>query len=147
MTVQISLKRNDWVFHFWNTILAICAVVDESQMSGHSDFRIFNSSGASSILTWVKADTARWRRLVAHMPTHSLTFHDNHYPIQLRFSVLCSLSILSPFLLSLPRTLVQLSRKLLGGRQRSDEFIFQPPKRQFKDIFRKRMVEARESVC
>ena len=27
-------------------------------MSGHSDFGIFNNVGASSILTWVKADTA-----------------------------------------------------------------------------------------
>ena len=28
------------------------------QMSGHSDFGIFNNSWASSIFTWVKADTA-----------------------------------------------------------------------------------------
>ena len=27
-------------------------------MSGHSEFRIFNEVGASSILTWVSADTA-----------------------------------------------------------------------------------------
>ena len=27
-------------------------------MSGHSDFGIFNNFGASSIFTWVKADTA-----------------------------------------------------------------------------------------
>ena len=27
-------------------------------MSGHSDFGIFNNVGASSILTWVQADTA-----------------------------------------------------------------------------------------
>ena len=27
-------------------------------MSGHSDFGIFNNEGASSILTWVQADTA-----------------------------------------------------------------------------------------
>ena len=28
------------------------------QMSGHSDFGIFNKLGASSIFTWVQADTA-----------------------------------------------------------------------------------------
>ena len=28
------------------------------QISGHSDFRVFNNDGASSILTWAKADTA-----------------------------------------------------------------------------------------
>ena len=39
-------------------ILAICVVVDESKKSGHSDLGIFSNFGASSILTWVYADTA-----------------------------------------------------------------------------------------
>ena len=30
MTIQIPLKRNDWVFQYWTMILAICVVVDES---------------------------------------------------------------------------------------------------------------------
>ena len=37
----------------WTMSLAICVVVDESKMSGHSDFGIFSNVGASSILTWV----------------------------------------------------------------------------------------------
>ena len=43
---------------FWTMIWAICVVVDESKMSGHYDFGIFNDCGASFILTRVSADTA-----------------------------------------------------------------------------------------
>ena len=44
---------------YWTMIGAICALVDVSQyLDGHSDFGILNSVGASSIFTWVKADTA-----------------------------------------------------------------------------------------
>ena len=35
------------------------------QMSGHSDFAIFNNFGASYIITWKKTDTAS-----ASCPTH-----------------------------------------------------------------------------
>ena len=49
-------------------------------ISGHSDFGIFNSDGASSILTWVQADTA-----TAACPEHpwsldmiSITFCSRH---------------------------------------------------------------------
>ena len=38
---------------YWTMILATCVVVDEIQMSGHSDLEIFNNFRASSILTWV----------------------------------------------------------------------------------------------
>ena len=42
----------------WTMIWAICVLVDVSKYPGHSDFGIFNNDGASSFLTWVKADTA-----------------------------------------------------------------------------------------
>ena len=38
---------------YWTMILAICVVVDESKMSGHSDLGIFSNFGVSSIFTWV----------------------------------------------------------------------------------------------
>ena len=71
MTVQISLKRNDWIFH---------AASGRTQISGHSDFRFFNDDCASSILTWVWADAAS-----AACPAHpgslamtSMTFCSRH---------------------------------------------------------------------
>ena len=43
---------------YWTMILAICVVGRQIQISGHSDFGIFNNVDASSILTCVQADTA-----------------------------------------------------------------------------------------
>ena len=43
---------------YWTMILAICARGRRIQISGHSDFGFFNNDGASSIFTWVYADTA-----------------------------------------------------------------------------------------
>ena len=43
---------------YWTMIWAILCFGRRIQTSGHSDFRIFNSDGASTILTWVSADTA-----------------------------------------------------------------------------------------
>ena len=58
MTVKISLKRNTTVSfildHDWGHLCRGGRI----QMSGHSDVGIFNNFGASSILTWVEADTA-----------------------------------------------------------------------------------------
>ena len=41
-------------------------------MSGHSDLGIFDHLGASSILTWVKADTAS-AACPAHPGSHAMT--------------------------------------------------------------------------
>ena len=57
MTIQISFKRNDWIFHTGPLILAICASVDVSKYLGILTGN-FNDVCASSILTCVKADTA-----------------------------------------------------------------------------------------
>ena len=43
---------------YWTMILAILCRGRRIQMSGHSDFGIFNNFGASSIFTWKQADTA-----------------------------------------------------------------------------------------
>ena len=53
MTVQIPFKRSIRDHDFGHT-----CVGRGIQISGHSDFGIFNYVGASSILTWVLADTA-----------------------------------------------------------------------------------------
>ena len=57
MTVQVSRKRNDWIFHTGHDLGHLCSGT-RTQISGHSDFGFFNSDGASSILTWVWADIA-----------------------------------------------------------------------------------------
>ena len=43
---------------YWTMILAILSFGRRIQVSGHSDTGIFNNVSASSILTWVSADTA-----------------------------------------------------------------------------------------
>ena len=43
---------------YWTMILANLCFGKRIQISGHSDFGIFNNVGASSILTWVYAGTA-----------------------------------------------------------------------------------------
>ena len=43
---------------YWTMIWAILCCGRRIQISGHSDFGIFINVGASSILTWVLADTA-----------------------------------------------------------------------------------------
>ena len=57
MTIQISVKRNDWVFLLDHDLGHLCRG-RRIQMSGHSDLGIFSNLGASSIFTWVQADTA-----------------------------------------------------------------------------------------
>ena len=57
MTVQIPFKRNDWVFDTGPWFVHLC-FGRRIQISGHSDFGILNDVDASSILTWVQADTA-----------------------------------------------------------------------------------------
>ena len=56
MTLQISLKKNDWS-SIMDHDLAICVSVNVSK-SGHSDLGIFNNVDSSSLLTWVLADAA-----------------------------------------------------------------------------------------
>ena len=50
MTVQIPFLKNYWVFH--------TGPLFGKRTSGHPDFGTLNNVGASSILTWVSADTA-----------------------------------------------------------------------------------------
>ena len=72
MTVQISFKMNDWVFHTGPMIWAICALADVSVYLDILILRFFKkkmNDGASSILTWVSADTAS-----AACPAHPGSF-------------------------------------------------------------------------
>ena len=57
MTIQIPFKRNDWSSILDHDLGHLCRG-RRIQMSGHSDLGIFNNLGASSIFTWVQADTA-----------------------------------------------------------------------------------------
>ena len=56
MTIKISLKKNDWVFHTDHDFGHLCRG-RRIQMSGHSDLGIFSNSEVSSIFIWVSADT------------------------------------------------------------------------------------------
>ena len=57
MTIEISFKRNDWICHTGPLFFGHFCRGRWIQMPGHSDFGIFNHFGASSIFTWVLADT------------------------------------------------------------------------------------------
>ena len=58
MTVQIPLKKINWVFHTGTMIFGHLCRGRRIQLSGHSDFGIFNNLWASSIWTWVQPDIA-----------------------------------------------------------------------------------------
>ena len=60
--------------------------------SHHSDLERTRKSHCVNTITdhRDKKNTQRRGILVAHMPTHTLTFHDNHYHSHLCFSLLCS---------------------------------------------------------
>ena len=81
MTVKIPFARNDWVFHtgpwFWPHVQR------RIKIPGLSDFGIFKN-GASSILTWVWADTTpaacrhfwrRWTLLCGYCIRAWIIFH------------------------------------------------------------------------
>ena len=57
MTVQISFKRNDWVFLLDHDFGQLCRG-GRTHISRHSDGGMFSKVSACSILTWVYADTA-----------------------------------------------------------------------------------------
>ena len=58
MTVQIPFERNDWIFHTGPWFLPFCASVDVSKYLDILTLDFLNNVDASSILTWVSADTA-----------------------------------------------------------------------------------------
>ena len=55
MTIQILIKEEQLGLPHWTMILAICVVVDESKCL---DTPILKNLSASSVFTWVSADTA-----------------------------------------------------------------------------------------